>query len=145
MAAPLVEPLEPRIAPAALGLSPSGKKFTFNDVDGDQVTVKTSKGKFLAANFTFDMAGTQLQTLDLSANQSVAGANLTFTAVPKNGMGNGKVNVGYIKAGPIDLGKIKLPGDLGKIDVGDNADRMALRGLRVDSLGVQGRLRARPI
>jgi hypothetical protein len=119
-----------------------GKKATYLDENGDLVTVTTSKGAFETANFAFDSAGKQLRILDLSANNSVAGADLTFTAVPQSGAGDGKIKVGYIKAQSgslgIDLGLVKLPGDLGKIDVGDNSSILGIKGLRVGSLGANG-------
>ena len=91
---PSIEPLEPRIAPAAV--------FTFTDVDGDIVTVKTSKGTNadLAAVLTFsDPAAAnprQLQTINLSSSAGFAGTDLSVTAKRGPTGGDGRVNVGYI-------------------------------------------------
>lgn len=63
-----VEPLEPRIAPAMI----VGGAIVFTDIDGDQVTVKVSKGSLsLPASATIvsvpGVAGAeQLQVLNLA-------------------------------------------------------------------------------
>src|SRR5688572_12817227 len=121
---PMIEALETRIAPAAV--------FTFTDVDGDLVTIKTSKGTNaeLAAIITKMevVPGTtpkeQLQKIDFSANAAVfAGTNLTITAKRTADGGDGLVNVGYVDAADSDggtslqLGVVKIAGDLGRIRV----------------------------
>jgi hypothetical protein len=136
----VIEALEQRIAPAAV--------FTFTDLDGDQVTVRTSKGtnQDLAAVLTLADAGDgkQLQVIDLSANPIFAGTDLLVTA-KKSATGDGRVNVGYVDAtqvnggGSLDLGTVKIKGDLGQIDAGDpETNTMAIKSLGVQSMGRLG-------
>ena len=125
----LIEALESRIAPAAV--------FTFTDVDGDKVTVNISKGANTDAAFSV-FAG-QLQTIDLGGKTLFDGADISITAVPTAGQGDGHVNVGFLNATGVDLGKVSIPGDLGRIAAGDKtAPAPALAKLRVDSLGALG-------
>ena len=75
-----IEALEARIAPAAI--------FTFNDVDGDAVTVKTSKGTNaeLAAVITTTtpagsvMGGKSLDKINLGMNTVFDGTDISVTA-----------------------------------------------------------------
>ena len=140
---PSIEPLEPRIAPAAV--------FTFTDVDGDIVTVKTSKGTNadLAAVLTFsDPAAAnprQLQTINLSSSAGFAGTDLSVTAKRGPTGGDGRVNVGYIDATSsdggalLDLGKVTVAGDLGRILAGDaTTTTPAVKLLAVHSIGEFG-------
>ncbi len=122
-----IETLEARIAPAAV--------FVFTDVDGDTVTVKTSKGTNadLAAALTFSDPNPanprQLQTINLSGPPGpaspFAGTDLTVTAKRGALGGDGRVNVGYLDAtgndggNHVDLGKVTIAGDLGRFSGGD--------------------------
>lgn len=122
-----IETLEARIAPAAV--------FVFTDVDGDTVTVKTSKGTNadLAAALTFSDPNPanprQLQTINLSGppgpSSPFAGTDLSVTAKRSALGGDGRVNVGYIDAtgndggNHVDLGKVTIAGDLGRFSGGD--------------------------
>lgn len=132
----MVEALEDRIAPAST--------LTFTDVDGDLVTITSSKGIIANAGFSFnDMnANTgipdsqQLAKLDISDAQ-FAGTNLTIIAKPQNGLGDGFVNVGWIEAGTNNLGMVKIDGDLGEIDAG-NSMGIAIKKLEVQSIGNYG-------
>jgi hypothetical protein len=92
-----IELLEARIAPAAV--------FTYTDVDGDDVTIKTSKGTNadLVAILTRVPTGLgeELQRIDFSAapldgaGKSVFhGTNLSITAKRTSAGGDGRVNVG---------------------------------------------------
>ncbi len=137
-----IEPLEARISPAAV--------VTFTDVDGDLVTVKTSKGATadLAAILTLvtEGLGKRLQEIDFSLNGAVfTGTNLSVTAKRTGVGGDGLVNVGYIDASTgnggaaLDLGLISIRGDLGRIDAGDaNTATAAVKGLSVQSMGQFG-------
>jgi hypothetical protein len=138
-----VEELEPRRAPAVLV---NAHTVTFTDVDGDQATVKTSRGTFSLAQFTFAASGVgeQLQQLDLHDQPAFAGAKLTITAKPAAG-GDGFVNVGAIIARDfgggvgIDLGAVTVQGDLGRITAGDSTTATrGLKALAVQSLGHLG-------
>ena len=137
-----IEPLETRIAPAAV--------FTFTDVDGDLVTIKTSKGTNadLAAILTRVPGGLgdELQRIDFSMNAAVfAGANLSVTAKRTAVGGDGLVNVGFIDAGTddggaaLDLGLVTIRGDLGRIVAsGATTTIAAVKGLSVQSIGQFG-------
>jgi hypothetical protein len=92
-----IESLESRIAPAAT--------FTFADVDGDFITIKTSKGtdaQLAAIINPFLVAeglGMELQKIDFSANAPIfEGTSLTVTAKRTSVGGDGRVNVGYLDA-----------------------------------------------
>jgi hypothetical protein len=112
---PSLEVLEDRLAPAVL-VNPT--TVTYQDVDGDTVTVHVSKGSLTQANFTFNSpfsfnAPQQLQLIDLRSAQ-FQGANLSVTAVRSVQGGDGFVNVGEIDATGVDLGAVSVHGDLGK-------------------------------
>jgi hypothetical protein len=147
---PRLEALEARLAPATLV---NATTVTYQDVDGDNVTVHISKPVFSAATInqvlTFD-TGTatsgnatpqQLQLIDLSQLASPAaagGATLSVTAArdPIHG-GDGFANIGFINATGIDLGPVTIHGDLGKIDAGTSTPTTTpgLATLTVQSMG----------
>lgn len=130
-----IELLDTRIAPAAV--------FTFTDVDGDFVTVKTSKGTSdqLEAILKFvDFGdGQQLQTINFSLDETFVGSTLSITAKRVLPGGDGLVNVGYVNANntladiQLNLGAISIQGDLGQIDSGSS-----IAGLNVKSMGIKG-------
>ncbi|MES2568525.1 MAG: Calx-beta domain-containing protein, partial [Verrucomicrobiota bacterium] len=95
-------------------------KIAFTDVDGDRVTVKTSKGRFRTEDFTIvpSGVGAQLALIDLGHKQDFAGANLKIRVRHVSGSSS-NTHVGYIDATGIDLGKVSVDGDLGRIDAGD--------------------------
>src|SRR6202000_1487159 len=116
-------------------VSPAGNLITYQDGDGDDVTIKLSKSHLVTPSnldsifhfsTTLDGANTakqQLQTIDLtSLGTSAEGLGITITAKrdATNG-GNGSANVGYLNATGIDLGAVKIVGDLGRIDAGLNS------------------------
>jgi hypothetical protein len=128
-----VEILETRIAPASI---------TFTDVDGLTVTITSNKGS--AAQLTqvailvAEGAGQELQELRLNDLPNVfKGANISIV---KGTLDDSQlVNVGFINAEGIDLGKLTIDGDLGRIIAGDNnSSTLATKKLIVGSLGVQG-------
>ncbi|MEA3208278.1 MAG: trimeric autotransporter adhesin [Chthoniobacter sp.] len=137
------------LTPQPLAVTPvnGGKVVTFTDLDGDLVTVKTSVGTFTGSEFVGVQTGAHggglLQALNLGAGFS--GAKITFSAKPQDVNGDGTkegnklVNVGSINAAGVDLGGVKLPGDLGQIDAGHPGDAVAaLLSLDVQSLGAFG-------
>lgn len=126
----LLEPLEDRIAPASM--------LSFTDVDGDQVTIKTTKGDLTGhATLSDGGSGQQLEILDLTDN-SFAGTNLTISVKKVTG-GDGFANLGFLNAAGNDLGKVKIKGDVGKIDAGDGNDALAaIKSLTVHSMGTLG-------
>ncbi|HEX8297070.1 MAG TPA: hypothetical protein VF593_12265, partial [Chthoniobacteraceae bacterium] len=153
----LIEPLEARIAPAAVFVNPN--TATFTDVDGDLVTVKFSKPLLSAQNIgtilktapTGAMGGEQLNEINLQSflsSTEATGTDITVTARPQDANGDrlpdgdGLVNVGQINAGGvfvapgIDLGAVTIRGDLGKIVAGNNNQQGGgLKSLTAISLG----------
>ena len=132
---PTIEPLEARIAPAAL-IATNGRSATYTDVDGDHVTVTVSAGTLVMNDFTTVATGLgdQLQNLDLS-DAAFANANVTFKVAKVPG-GDGLADVGAIDAHGQNLGAVKILGDLGQIDAGAPAGgKAAIKSLTVDSLG----------
>lgn len=137
-----IEALEGRIAPAAFV---DASTITFNDLDGDVVTVRFSKALFTSATDTllsdvfkfsdganaspFSSTGPQyLQLIDLTKTATVSlttffkaadGTSISVTAVKGAGnVGDDLTNVGAIEAGGIALGSVVIDGDLGQIDAG---------------------------
>src|SRR5688572_19689525 len=117
-----IEALESRIAPAA---------FTYFDIDGDRVTITTTSVTGLGTPPEFLNVGDevilssgsrtvpgQLLELDLR-DPDFAGTRVLFT-VQKRGDGDGFADVGFINAEGIDLGKVVVAGDLGRIVAGNN-------------------------
>ncbi len=130
----MIEPLESRIAPAAVSL-------TYTDLDGDKVKITDSSGTLTAGDLSFIGGGTngQLMLLDLAA-AGFAGksANITFS-VTKAGNGDGFADLGYINGDGNDFGAIKLAGDLGGMIIGSgSATTPAVKGLSARSLGAHG-------
>ena len=119
------------------------RKATFIDVDGDLVTVNVSKGALKVEDFTIfpSGSGAQLALVDFSGETEFAGANLSITAKRAVDAPRGVhlVDVGYINAGGIDLGSVRVKGDLGQIDAGDEfTPKRGLLSLNANSLGHSG-------
>lgn len=125
------------------------KTARFTDVDGDRITLTTSRGTFEPSDFKIlavpgaVVGGGQFAELDVSRNEihrnEFAGAAITIIARPTALGGDGKVNLGYLNATGVDLGRFSLEGDLGRVDAGDrNLASPAIRGLRVHSVGAEG-------
>ena len=140
---PTIEHLESRIAPAGLiTISTDGHTATWDDVDGDKVTLTVSKGVLGDALFTTDQtpaSGLLVNALDLSG-ATFRGADVKLKAVRSalNG-GNDAVNLGYLNSTGHGLGNVLITGDLGRIDAGfpDPTVRtpLALKSLNVASIG----------
>jgi len=145
-----VESLEGREVPATL-VSPT--TLTYQDVDGDNVTVKLSKPLLSVGNanaiFTFNAGGVfgnnftkqQLWKIDLTPlGGAAAGTVVTVTATRSLVTGgNGLANVGHIDATGIDLGAVVVDGDLGRIEAGDFTPATpGLASLTVHSVGCLG-------
>jgi hypothetical protein len=125
-----------------------GKAVTYQDVDGDTVTVALSKAVLTSSNvnsvFTFDKgfnsaANEQLQEINLTplGASAATGMNITITAVRNISGGDGFANVGFINATGINLGTVSVHGDLGRIDAGDGTSAtLGLTSLSVHSMGV---------
>lgn len=151
----MLERLEDRIAPATFV---NGHIVTYNDVDGDHVTIHSSRPIFIDTGASPNVdtllifnTGTvngsnttpqQLQEMDLLslASTVVAGDNISIT-VQKVPGGDGLANVGAIESN-FALGHVVVQGDLGRIEAGSNsftsANYAGLASLTVHSLGGQG-------
>jgi hypothetical protein len=141
-----LEPLENRDAPATLV---SATKLTYQDIDGDNVTVTLSKPLLNPGNvdsiFLFDTgnvnnvntARQQLQTIKLTSVGAAAGTSITTVATPSLATGgDGFAALGQIDATGIDLGPVKIDGDVGRIRAGDaTSTTSGVKGLTVQSLG----------
>jgi hypothetical protein len=119
------------------------RKATFTDLDGDLVTISVNKGTLKVEDFTLFPAGngSQLALVDFSGEAEFAGANLTISAkrAPGTAAGLRFVDVGYIDARGVDLGKVVIKGDLGQIDAGNDLDeRPGVVSLSANSLGLRG-------
>src|SRR5262245_40919254 len=135
-----VEPLECRTAPAAL-VNPTTVSYT--DVDGDSVTVRTTRGTFdLASNFLFvdtdpgPAVREQLQRLTLTSD-GFEGATVSVIATRSatNG-GDGFANVGELNANFRHLGVVTIDGDLGRVMAGNSAaGTTAIQSLTAQSMG----------
>lgn len=125
-----IEALEGRIAPASV--------ITFTDVDGDTVIVKSTKGD-LTGDLVLVDSGVGKQLTEIKLNQpEFQGTTLTIK-VKKGGPGDGFVNVGYINAMGVDLNKVQVNGDIGRIDAGDgNTAKPAIKSLVALSIGAFG-------
>ncbi|MEQ1861475.1 MAG: hypothetical protein ABMA13_16255 [Chthoniobacteraceae bacterium] len=135
-----IEPLECRIAPAAL----SGTILTYTDADGDAVTVTfKTKATLTEGVFTFDSAfgnagPQQLRIIDLTGDPKFAKSSLAVTVVQAGG-GDGEAAIGYINATGIDLKNVIIPGDLGRVDAGDaKLNSPGVKLLNVAALGEDG-------
>ncbi|MEA3209932.1 MAG: hypothetical protein QOE70_2989 [Chthoniobacter sp.] len=135
-----------------VNFSKDHKTGTFTNIDGDLVTVAISKGRLAASNFHLADDGT-LQVLDLTATAAgrngddrfrvptvLSDADVTITAkTPAGGSGTGRANVGHLEAHGLDLGTVRIGGDLGQIDAGDaNVATPGLKTLDVKSIGAFG-------
>jgi hypothetical protein len=133
---PPIEPLEARIAPAAVAI-------TYTDLDGDTVKITASKAGAVAPplddtdrTLTGGAIG-HLTLLDLT-EAGFDGASIVFT-VTKGANGDGLADVTRIDAGGNDLGTVKLKGDLAEIDAGSGtAGTPAIAALCVRSMGLYG-------
>jgi hypothetical protein len=122
-------------------IAANGRSATFTDADGDRVTVLVSKGRLDPADFTLIAAGSgsgaQLLSLNFSDDGAeFSGANVTLLAKRTALGGDGFVNLGSLNAAGVNLGVVKIVGDLGRIEVGSGtAGVLALRSLSVQSWG----------
>lgn len=132
------------VDPLAGTPSANGKSITFRDVDGDIVTIKTSKGTLTTANLTgYQTGGPNGASLfqKLTLDSTFTGANITITAKPSADGGNGFVNLGYLDAVGVDLGIVSIAGDVARVTVGSvggDTKVPAMKSLTVQSIGLLG-------
>lgn len=150
----------------------SAREFEYVDTDGDLVNVKFSKGALdlsfssnASDNLTFvsggSVGGRFLQKIDLTNNiNAFAGTNIIVTAHPQvlaNGtvLGNGSADIGAIDiavpapglfqfTAGVQLGKIVVPGDLGRVIAGNVLRPAGITELNVGSLGAGSNLPTSP-
>ena len=127
--------LSVQIDAAAPAFSSDGKTATWTDLDGDAVTLKITKGTLTLANFRM-LAGTDttsaLSKLTLTET-AFTGTNITITAKPGAGGGDGSVNIGAIEAAGVDLGAVSIAGDLIAIDAGTSSGLVSMKSLKAAS------------
>ena len=134
-----IEILESRIGPASL----SGNVLTYTDLDGDLVTITFSPSAQLtpeAFSFdtAFDTAGPQqLQEVNLATVPGAGGMSIAMKVMTA-GAGDGRADIGAIDAHGLDLGKISLAGDLGRIMAGSGELVPAVKSLSAYSMGAAG-------
>ncbi len=117
-----------------------GKTATYTDVDGDLVTVKSSVGKLTPDLFKLSGAnadgGSTLRQIDIANNDAFKGASFTISAKPQLAggtlHGDGLANIGAFDADSVNLGTVKIAGDVGHIDAS------TIKALTVNSLGAAG-------
>ncbi len=117
----------------------------WRDLDGDLVTLKTSKPILSADDFIFladGQGGEQLAALLLGDDGvSAAKTNIQLAAKrdPLHPLGNGRANLGFLDAAGIDLGAVLISGDLGRIAAGDTVLKTpGAKNLSIGSLGFFG-------
>ena len=128
-----IELLESRIAPAAM--------VHFIDVDGDAVTIKTSKGTtadLMAVVMTSVPpgavpGGVQIDNISLTFIAVFDGTDLSVTAKPGPLGGDGLVNVAIINATSQNLGTVTVQGDLRTLAAGKNLPGSKIKTINVNS------------
>jgi hypothetical protein len=107
------------LAPLAFA---DGKTFTYADGNGDTVTVKTTLGTLKSSQFSWltsaDGSRRELVGMNIAGDANFTGANLTFTATKTAAGGDGRVEIGYLNATGLNLGAVKIAGNLERITAG---------------------------
>ena len=144
-----IQPLEARILPATM-ISPT--QLTYQDVDGDNVTVTFSNKILTPTNvntiFKFN-TGTvdgsnalkqQLRRINLAPFVSADGTDITTVSTRSAVGGDGFAAVGEINAQQRDLGIVTIDGDLGRVLAGNAVtDSSGISQLIVQSMGRFGK------
>lgn len=116
-------------------ISEDQKTAHWRDVDGDLITLTASKGILTTANFAMlpVTGGLVLGALFFDTPDA---AGLSFTVSAK---GSGKsIQMGGIIATGIDLGAVKVQGDIARIVAGSGGKALAVAKLDLLSIGAQG-------
>lgn len=100
-----IEPLEPRIAPAAITIT--GKTAIWTDFDGDIVTMKWTSDS--APTFTTKDRGEGLMVARIELDTSHAGASFSITVKRGGTFGDGRVELGHLDATGVALGNWSGP------------------------------------
>jgi hypothetical protein len=122
-----------RVTVPEADVSADGKMATFTDVDGDNVTIRTTRGtldpRMIILSPANSRGGHQLHVLDLDAlftRFDLAKVSITAERGPD---GNGRVNVGEIRA-QSNLTKLRVDGDVASV-YGFDIERVAVHSVGV--------------
>lgn len=141
--------LESRVLLATLV---AANRLTYQDFDGDDVTVTFSKNILTAGNvnsiFHFNFGNVNgnnntpqlIERINLVGVAGAAGTTITTVATRHFARGGDSLaTIGEIDAHGLDLGAVTLDGDLGRILAGDGVyNTTGLAGLSVKSMGRYG-------
>ncbi len=116
-------------------ISEDQKTAKWRDVDGDFITLTASKGILTTANFAMlpVNGGLLLGALFLQ-DAAASGMSVSISA---KGPGN-SINMGAILAGGVDLGSVKVQGDISRIVAGSGGNAVAVAKLDIASIGANG-------
>ena len=117
-----------------------GKSFTYTDADGDLVTVKTSAGTLKPTQFGWlpsaDGTRFELTQMKIAGDAAFGAANISVTAKKTATGGDGRADVGHLDATGLNLGVVKIGGNIERINVGTNsATTPALKSFSALSMG----------
>jgi hypothetical protein len=116
-------------------ISEDQKTAKWRDVDGDLVTLTASRGILTTSNFAMVSSGGGLILGALFLDTpECQGISVNITA---KGPGN-SINMGGIIASGVDLGTVKVMGDISRIIAGSSTSKTAVAKLEVSSLGSHG-------
>lgn len=116
-------------------LSGTGTVF-FTEPDGDHLAIKVSKGMLGLNDFEFAAVpgGALIKSIHLAGHSTLSGTNLT---VSSDGAGNGQATIGQVDAAGLNLGKVKIAGDVSSIIAGSGSgDAPAIKNITIGSLGM---------
>ncbi len=137
---PFIEPLESRIAPAAIFVNANLGAIT--DEDGDIVTVQFSKPLLTASNIATILVttptgdGDRLSKINLAGLSAATGVDIMVKARVA-GNGDGLADIGVLDATGVDLGIVTIHGDLGQILAGDSVtSTRGVRSLNLHTFGL---------
>lgn len=122
-----------------LKIAGDGKTASFTDIDGDAVTITTTRGAWTAEMFELlpedrFIGGSALKTISIGPQAGFDGANISVSAKRDLFGGDGSVNIETIDAFGTALGKVTIAGTLGEVRAGVGGG-VAIKKLSVQSLG----------
>ena len=127
-----IHPLESRDVPATMSVV---------DVDGDLVTIATSKGTDAQLTAVVNLVaggvpgGKAITAISLANDSAFDGTNLTVTAKPGPLGGDGLVNVGQVIAIGLDLGTVTIDGGLiSSFNAGKNTPASTVKAINAHSV-----------
>lgn len=119
-------------------IATGGKTATFTDLDGDLVTVKSSKGGMTKGAFDLlqpaGAKGARFLALDVTGIPT--GSDVTITAKHSAAGGDDRVELGFLDSTAHRLGAVKIGGNVEQVKIGDNMSAaLVAKSLTVQSLG----------